>query len=237
MPSHNSNFNSPPEKPFYVSETEQLFGDISCHVWSWPWPPSCASRRVAAALSRGAESQPGGFTSPWTLAGVPWINYLFYCSEGRRVFLKHSIPNTRVNSDPSESDTRQASPLQHPRASTSWVPGSVQGKYRVILVGIGACCHDRLPCWFHLIVKIKPNFAQAHWCTFSYYLTWKKKKQNWVIDTMRNLLMNEIKFIKKGLIDLNVKARVIYFSCLAFCCRNGVIILIPAFFRSSASFR
>lgn len=119
MPSHNSNFNSPPEKPFYVSETEQLFGDISCHAWSWPWPPSCASRRVAAALSRGAESQPGGFTSPWTLAGVPWINYLFYCSEGRRVFLKHSIPNTRVNSDPSESDTRQASPLQHPRASTS----------------------------------------------------------------------------------------------------------------------
>lgn len=86
------------------------------------------------------------------------------------------FPTPGSTATPSESDTRQASPLQHPRASTSWVPGSVQGKYRVVLVGIGACCHDRLPRWFHLIVKIKPNFAQAHWCTFSYYLTWKKKK-------------------------------------------------------------
>lgn len=47
--------------------------------------------------------------------------------------------------------------------------------------------------------------------------------------------MNEFKFIKKGLTDLNVKTD-LFFSPLAICGCEGVIILIPGIFSCVCPF-
>lgn len=88
-------------------------------------------------------------------------------------------------------------------------------KCRIILVGIDDCCLDQFPCWFHFIVKINLNLVLLKHIDVIFGIIWHEKQQNWVIDKIWNLLMNEFKFIKKGLTDLNVKTDFLFFlGCL-----------------------
>lgn len=97
-PSCNSYFNSPPENQSLLCKRNWTIGEIFRCSCLWLWLP-LQDPPVRVTLNRGAKSCPGGLNFPRTLASVPWIDYLFYCIERCHVFLKHSIPNTWVNSD------------------------------------------------------------------------------------------------------------------------------------------